>query len=327
LSAEQDDVAVVIPHFNRADLLATLLKHLAEQTYPIREITVVDNGSSDESVALAEEAGARVLRMGKNTGFAAAVNRGIEAAHTRWVVIMNNDVRMDSGWLSALMARVNAAGAWFATGKLLQAANPDRIDGAYDAISRGGAAWRCGHDRADGPLWSESRTIDFAPLTAALFRRELFDRVGLLDERFESYLEDMDLGLRCAAAGLRGVYAPEAVALHVGSATLGAWRKATVELIARNHILLLSKHFRGAPRWPALAAHVLWLMLAVRHRAGSACIRGTLQGLRKARLVAESRTWEKINAVVADSERQIYDLQRRTGFDWYWKAYFALVRS
>jgi len=65
-------------------------------------------------------------------------------------------------------------------------------------------------------------------LHAAIFRKELFDRLGALDERFESYLEDIDFGIRCATAGLTGIYVPEAVAYHTGSATLGRWHPTTV---------------------------------------------------------------------------------------------------
>ena len=85
-------VAAVIPTWNRRDLLATLLRNLAAQACPFTEIIVVDNGSEDDSVELAASVGARVLRMGSNLGFAAAVNRGVEAADAEWVAILNNDV-------------------------------------------------------------------------------------------------------------------------------------------------------------------------------------------------------------------------------------------
>ena len=75
------------------------------------------------------------------------------------------------------------------------------------------------------PLWNQPRTIQLAPFTAAVFRAGVFERVGFLDERFESYLEDVDFGLRCAEAGLGGLYVPEAVAYHQGSATLGRWHR------------------------------------------------------------------------------------------------------
>lgn len=327
MTPEHGDVTVVIPHYNRADLLSTLLKHLSAQTYPIREIRVVDNGSTDGSAIVAEKAGAGVIRLGKNLGFATAVNHGIRDASTRWIAIMNNDVTFGPDWLATLLSHANSADAWFVTGKVLRADATNTIDGTWDAISRGGAPWRCGNGRPDGPLWSEARAIHFPPLTAAVFRTELFRRVGLLDEQFESYLEDLDLGLRCVAKQLSGWYVPQAVAWHVGSATLGAWRKATVSLLARNRILLWKKHFLGAPLWPAVVGNVLWILLAFRHGTGISCIRGALKGLILSPSGDNQPSWQRIYPVVVESERQIRELQERTGFDWYWKAYFAGVRN
>ena len=167
-------------------------------------------------------------------------------------------------------------------------------------------------------------TIAFPSLTAALVRRELFERAGMLDERFESYLEDVDFGLRCAARHYHGVYVPRAVAYHAGSATLGAWHKATVRRISRNQVLLVKKHFRGAPRLPIVAGQLLWGMLALRHGAGCAWIRGKLDGLRYSS-AEPAGEWAQIRTVIESSEAEIRDLQMATGFDLYWKLYFALV--
>ena len=165
---------------------------------------------------MANSAGAEVIELGKNTGFSHAVNCGIQSAGSGWIAVMNNDVAPQPDWLAKLMDQAELANAWFAAGKLLDARDRDRIDGAFDAICRGACAWRCGHGRPDSSLWNQPREICFAPFTAALFRWELFQEVGLLDEDFESYLEDIDFGIRCAAVGRPGIYVPEAVAYHQG---------------------------------------------------------------------------------------------------------------
>ena len=92
-------VAAVIPHWNRAALLRTLLENLKVQTRRFDEVVVVDNGSTDGSADLAEQAGARVIRLDRNYGFAVAVNRGIAATDADWVAILNNDVTLDPAWL------------------------------------------------------------------------------------------------------------------------------------------------------------------------------------------------------------------------------------
>src|SRR5215467_9757078 len=118
-------VAVVIPNWNHADLLAGVLKHLKAQSYPIQEICVVDNGSTDDSARVAEDAGARVIHMGRNAGFAAAVNRGIAATRSEWVAVVNNDVSFGPEWLGRLIAGADASRAHFAVGKLLNTADPE----------------------------------------------------------------------------------------------------------------------------------------------------------------------------------------------------------
>src|SRR5690242_9388825 len=106
-------VAAVVPHWNRRDLLQTLLHNLAEQTRAFDEIIVVDNGSQDDSAAVAELAGATVIRLEKNLGFAAAVNRGIEATDADWVAILNNDVTLAPDWLAQLLLAAEGQEAWF----------------------------------------------------------------------------------------------------------------------------------------------------------------------------------------------------------------------
>ena len=319
----------VIPTWNRRDLLCTLLQSLGAQTRPFDEIIVVDNGSTDDSAEWAERAGAKVLRMGSNIGFAAAVNRGIEAAGTDWVAILNNDVTVEPDWLEKLLTI--PADAWFATGKILQAGDTSLLDGAFDEISRGACACRCGFGKPDAPVWNQARPIRFSPMTAAIFKRQLFRDIGGLDETFVSYMEDVDFGLRCALAGKQGWYMPSAVAYHRGSATLGGWSKDTVWRIARNQVLLAAKHFRGQPRWPIMAGQVLWGLLALRHGRGIAFLQGKLAGFRDARRMERVSTNEytskDLAQVLEASEANILTLARETGFDSYWRAYFWLSRQ
>jgi GT2 family glycosyltransferase len=333
-------VDIVIPTWNGAPLLAATLKTLSRQSYPIARVIVVDNGSTDSSAAVAKKAGAQVISLGANLGFTAAVNRGIREATAEYIAILNNDVTLPPEWLARLMAKLEAepeakgegqreAGqAWFATGKLLNAQQRNRLDGTYDAICRGGCAWRCGYGRLDSEQWSRPRIIHLAPFTAAVFRAALFKTLGLLDERFESYLEDVDFGLRCAEAGFSGVYVPEAVAYHRGSATLGRWHPDTVRKIARNQVLLIAKHY--PPNWvlrygwSVFIAQGLWGFLALRHGALFAYLAGKLDGLRQFR-AARGKRCAAFPAIIEESEKEIRDIQESTGFDLYWRLYFALT--
>jgi len=322
-------VAIVIPTWNRAALLEQVLENLKGQSHPIDRLIVVDNGSTDDSPAIAARAGAEVIALGRNAGFAAAVNRGIrEAASAEWIGILNNDVTLAPDWLARLMANLETTEAWFATGKILDAHAHDRIDGSFDAVCRGACAWRCGQGRRDSPFWNQPRTIHLAPFTAAVFRTALFDRVGLLDERFESYLEDVDFGLRCAQAGWSGIYAPDAVAYHQGSATLGRWHRDTVRRIARNQVFLIAKHY--PPNWvlrygwPIFIAQGLWGIHALRHGALLGYLAGKLEGLRGFR-ETRGKHCARFPAIIEQSEKDIREIQQLTGFDAYWRIYFALT--
>ena len=143
----------------------------------------------------------RVIQLERNLGFAAAVNRGVEASQSDWIAILNNDVTLAPDWLQVLLEAALREDAWFATGKILSAEHPSILDGAFDEVSRGACAARCGAGQSDGAVWNLPRQIRFAPMTAALFRSSLFHEVGGLDEDFGSYMEDVEFGIRCALAG------------------------------------------------------------------------------------------------------------------------------
>jgi GT2 family glycosyltransferase len=328
------EVSIIVPVWNGRAVLERLLACLQAQTHHIAEVLVIDNGSEDGAPEVAERLGARVIRMGSNTGFSRAVNRGIQACTTEWLAIVNSDVEPAPDWLDRLMEAARTPGVWFGAGKLLSASRRDRIDGTYDAICRGACAWRVGHGRPDGPEFSRAREIWFAPGTASLFRTELFRHIGFLDEGFESYLEDVELGLRCACLNYAGRYAPDAVAYHVGSAALGPWHPATVRRISRNQVLLVAKYY---PRrllfrlvWPVLLAQTLWGAVALRHGTFWAFLRGKLDGLLSFRAARQSGLLSGIKPdqflqVLQESESEIKRIQGQTGFDWYWRVYFMLT--
>ncbi|HYW45258.1 MAG TPA: glycosyltransferase family 2 protein [Bryobacteraceae bacterium] len=321
-------ISAIVPVWNGRELVERLLATLDAQTRRADEVIVVDNGSTDGAPEMAAGRGARVIRMGRNAGFAAAVNRGIRESRGEWIAVLNSDVELAPEYLAALVA----CDAWFATGKILRAgASAALIDGTFDLLCRGGCAWRVGSGRADGPLFSPARPIFSPPWTAVLFRAEVFRRAGYLEESFESYLEDVDFGLRCAALGLQGVYEPRAVAWHRGSVALGRWHPETVRLIARNQVLLLARHY---PRkvlfrcgWHILVGQLLWGAVALRHGRGPAWLRGKWQGLQS--YSAARRNTGPFDPEVLDrlcaNERTIREVQTATGFDLYWRLYFLLT--
>ena len=270
-----ESITAVIPVFNRADLLERLLLSIRAQTLAFREVLVVDNASSDGAPALARRFGCTVIEMGENAGFSRAVNRGWRAAASAWVAILNSDVELARDWAERLLASSEKAA--FATGKILDARNRTSIDGTYDLLSRGACAWRAGHGEKSAQQETPS-PIAIAPGTACLFRRNVLEHLRGFDESFGSYLEDIDLGLRCLRESFGGIYVPGAVAWHHGSATLGRWNPGVVRLISRNQLLLVSRHYDRALfracLWQILTGQLLWGVLAFRHGAGFAWAAG-----------------------------------------------------
>jgi GT2 family glycosyltransferase len=316
----------IIPVHNRADLLGCLLDSIAQQTVPFAEIVVVDNGSTDGAAEIARDRGCRVIEMGENAGFSRAVNHGWKAASTKWVAILNSDVELDSRWIDRLMAGIGDAD--YATGIIRDAIDRTAIDGTYDLVSRAACAWRAGHGEPAHETSSRS-SIAIAPGTACVFRRDVLDRLNGFDERYGSYLEDVDLGLRCLQEGFTGVYIPDAVAYHRGSATLGRWNPQVVRLISRNQLLLVARHYdRALFRscfWPIVAGQLLWGLVALRHGRGLAWIAGKIEGLRDFRPEARHspQSSAKLREFLMASENEI----RRRATGPYWRWYFRLTAA
>ncbi len=325
-------VAAIIPHWNRRDLLDPLFTSLHSQTRPFDEIILIDNGSTDDSADLAERHGANVLLLGKQSRLRRRRQPWYKG-HKRRLdrdPQQRRDPRVQTGWNCYSTKPTESASRPARSSTPPTTPSSTALSTKYPAEPAPGAADKVKRIR---PVWNQPRQIRMAPMTAAIFRKSLFDAVGLLDENFGSYLEDVDFGIRCALAGFQGAYIPAAVAYHRGSATWGAWNKDTVKRISRNQILLTVKHFGGQPRWPIVAGQMLWGLVALRHFRGVSWLRGKISGWKTARALyrekitvqAEPSIDARISSLATISEAQIFALQQQTGFDRYWRAYFWLL--
>lgn len=311
----------IIPVHNRADLLERLLESVRIQTVAFSEIVVIDNASTDGAAEVARAFGCRVIAMNENAGFARAVNCGWRAAATEWVAILNSDVELGRSWLERLSASTENAN--FVTGTILSGTDRGIVDGTYDLVSRGACAWRAGCGAPVGNLMADSFSIAIAPATACLYRRDVLERLGGFDERYGSYLEDVDLGLRCVNEGFAGVYVPGAIASHYGSATFGKWDRRVVRLISRNQLMLVSRHYDAALFrscfWAIVAGQLLWGLVALRHGKAFAWLAGKWDGLRGFHL--QGRPSLRLREFLSASEEEI----RRRAEGPYWRWYFRLT--
>lgn len=238
-------VTVVIPNWNGERFLATCLTSLRHQSFEDFETVVVDNGSTDGSLGLLERdfSEVRVLPLGENRGFSAAVNAGIRASGAEHVALLNNDTEVAPRWLEALVRATedHPEAGFFAT-KLVDFHERRFLDGAGDALRLSGLPYRLGHGERDRGQFDAPGYVFAACAAAALYRREMLDEIGLFDEDFVSYCEDGDLSFRAQLAGYRCYYVPDAVVYHMGSATSGGKRSAlATRLGSRNSLSLLAK--------------------------------------------------------------------------------------
>jgi GT2 family glycosyltransferase len=278
-----EPVTVVVPTWNGERWLPGLFASIAAQTQHPAEVIVIDNGSTDGTLEwLAREAPqARVLAQGRNTGFAVAANRGLLAARTEFVALLNTDIVLAADWIEVMAARLAAEpGCASVACKMVRLGDEAMLDDCGDVLRRDGVCEQRGHGRRDDGRWDTPGDVFGACGGAALYRRSAVRDAGAFDERFFSYLEDVDLALRLQLSGWRCAYEPRAVARHAGGGSSEQLRAPVAYWTARNTVLLLSKHWPA--RWlPYFGYRQLsWLDAAARAGRLGTHLRGLLAGLR-----------------------------------------------
>ena len=224
-------VCLVIVTCNSTDVIERCLASVAAQTRLPDRLIVIDNastdGSSDETERVLEHlpvlaVRATVRREAHNLGFAAANNRAIASTDAAWVALLNPDAFPEPSWLESLLAatRAHSDAAAFGSLQMLDG-RPDVVDGCGDVYHVSGLSWRAGHGRPLHPDHLEEREVFSVCAAAALYRRDAVVAVGMFDEDFFCYLEDVDLGFRLRLAGHAARHVPSAVVRHVGSSSSG----------------------------------------------------------------------------------------------------------
>lgn len=285
----------IVLSYDGLELLEAMLPSLLGQRGIEFSVLLVDNGSSDGTAWTAWPDAVHVLRLERNVGVAAALNRGLEAvpAGCEYAALLNNDVELEPDWLARLVVTLDAfPQAASATGKTLRYDARDTLDAAGDLLMWSGAATHRGLGERDEGQYDEPAAV-FCPCAGvAVFRRSAFAVVGGFDEDFFAYQEDVDWGLRAQLAGFTARYEPSAVAYHMSGATTGRDPRRYGLLQRRNQILVPLKDFplRALLRhWPKIASYQAgWVVAAARDgklreqlQALWAALRATPRTLRK----------------------------------------------
>ena len=280
------DVSIIIVSWNTRDLLRDCLRAVEGSAGTATEMIVVDNASSDGSATMvrAEFPGVRTIENPGNRGFAKACNQGLTVARGRYRMLLNSDTRVNPDALARLVAFMDAHPRAGACGPQLR-----HFDGTLQPSGRAFPTllaaviaitpvpmWvrRVTADRFERRDYSRACEVDELTGAALCLRGEALDQVGVLDEDFFFFGEDVDLCWRLHKAGWTVTYLPEALVLHGWGGSRGKVRERTSLLIQRAYVLLMRKHRPGlAPAVVTALSFVLTLLKAVR-RALPAWARG-----------------------------------------------------
>ncbi len=281
MSTGRPSVSVVIPNWNGRRWLPACLDAIARQDLAPAEVVVVDNGSTDGSLAYlaAERPGVAVLSLARNTGFAHAANRGIAAARGELVALVNTDVELGADWLARMVRALGSdPSAAAVAGKMLSLEDPSIVYDAGDVLRRDGVCEQRGRFGRDDGRWEEPGEVFGACAGAALYRRDVLLGLGGFDERYFAYLEDVDLSLRLRLAGWSCRYEP-VVALHAGGGSSHQLPGGHEYLVTRNTIVLVAKAFPA--RWLPQVAYrqAGWAWHAARERRLAAHLRAMAAAL------------------------------------------------
>lgn len=237
--------SVVIPNYNGIRYLKNCLLSLQKCEGEDYEVIVVDNGSTDGSDVLPDslKLNVRLIKLNENTGFAHAVNVGIREAKGEYVILLNNDTEVESGFVRKLTEALKKnRKAFSASAMMVDMNNREVLDGAGDYYCALGWAFAYGKGKKTEEC-DKGRKIFSSCAGACIYDKAKLEITGLFDELHFAYLEDVDLGYRARIAGFDNIYEPAAVVYHAGSGFSGSrYNEFKIKLSSRNSVYLILKN-------------------------------------------------------------------------------------
>ena len=242
------EVSVVTPNYNGERFLKTFLESLNNDSDYIGEVIIIDNGSSDASLDYLKNNTFNfplvLIENKENVGFSPAVNQGILRAKNDLIFSINNDTEIKKGSIKALIDLISSSEDIFSVqAKMLQYDNKELIDDVGDEYNL--LAWT--KKTGENHHSSEYQTVKdiFSSCAgAAMYKKSVLEEIGLFDDNFFAYMEDVDLAIRSRINGYRNLLCPDAIVYHIGSATSGSrYNEFKVRLAARNNVWVVYKNF------------------------------------------------------------------------------------
>jgi len=237
-------ISVIIVNYNGKKFLSDCLNSIFHQTYFPFEVIMVDNASHDGSVEYVQQnfPDVKMLTQSTNLGFAGGTNAGIRQAGGEFILTLNNDTIVILDFIDELAKlMISDPFVGMCASKMIF---PDgRINSTAICISRSGAAWDRGMGEPDQGQYDVAEEV-FGPCAgAALYRRTMLDEIGLFDEDFFLYMEDIDLAFRARLSGWKCMYVPSARVIHVHGGTTEPASDISVYYGNRNLLWYTVKNF------------------------------------------------------------------------------------
>lgn len=245
----KSDVSIIIPNYNGEKYIANCLDSLKDQSFDDlgnSEIIVVDDCSTDSSISIIKKfKDVKLIQNLVNSGFARSVNQGIRTSSGQYCLLLNNDVVVDRDFVKNLYGHIHGNSRVFSvSSKMIRYFERNKLDDTGDFYNILGWAYKRG-DGKNRDAFNKSTSIFSTCAGAGIYRRSVLNEIGLFDEAFFAYMEDVDLSYRGLIYGYENRYEPKAFCYHIGSATTADGEKYSpfkVNISARNNIYLAYKN-------------------------------------------------------------------------------------
>lgn len=301
-------VSIIIVNYNGKKFLGECLSSVYSQAYRPIEVIVVDNASCDGSIEFIKNnfRDVVILPQNDNLGFSAGNNIGIKNSHGRYIATLNNDTKVDKNWLSWLVVAMESQpDIGICASKILFLKQPCLLNSAGIKIDKySGFTWDIGFGEKEED-YNQAKYVFGACACAALYRREMLDEIGLFDEDFFAYHEDVDLSWRAQLSGWKCKYVPEAICYHHYSATSKVASPLKEYLSNRNKVWLIVKNYP----FPEIYYYFLTIFLAISGyfiysflTGNIAAVRGKIDALLRIREFLRKRMFVQKRRKVSFSE-------------------------
>ena len=241
-------VSVVTPNYNGEKFLKGFFSSLNNDSQYIGEVIIIDNASDDRSVDFINSSKfnfpVKIIRNKENKGFAPAVNQAIRKAQNEYIFSLNNDTEIKKGCIKALLDEISLEKDIFSVqAKMLQFKNRNLIDDVGDEYNLLGWTKKTGEGQ-NSLKYSQTHEIFSSCAGASIYKKSLLGELGMFDDNFFAYMEDVDLALRSKINGYKNLCCTKAVVYHIGSATSGSrYNEFKVKTAARNNVWTVYKNF------------------------------------------------------------------------------------